>query len=178
MSVFLNGASNKIDLNAACKIILGCQTSIGSYGMDGGCLVDSVPGSDGGISGSIYLIASSFDLAEITSIGVAVSEPSATGTIFEVDSCNDLLGCSTGVMELASDTKAVYPNPFMDNVTISTGENEIAELIIYDISLRVVLKKSFQKSILLNTENLEKGIYVYTVRVKDSIIETGKIIKE
>jgi hypothetical protein len=178
MSVFLNDTLNKIDLNDACRITLGCQIPIGTYSINNGCLVDSISGADGGISGFIYLAAAPFGLPSISSIGVAVSEPGSSGTIFAIDSCNASFGCLTGLNELTSDEKVIYPNPFTDNLTINSGGNEIAEVIIYDISLRVALKKTFQKSILLNTECLEKGMYIYTVSVKQKIMETGKIIKE
>jgi len=100
MAVFLNNSI--IDLNSACKIMLGCQTPSGTYSISGGCLVDNTAGSDGGISGYIYLYAASFGLTSITSIGVAVSEPFGSGTIFQIDSCDQLP--SIAIVDLGNDT--------------------------------------------------------------------------
>jgi len=55
-------------------------------------LVDSVSGADGGISGYIHLAASAFGLSSITSIGVATTEPLATGTVVEVGMCDFIQG--------------------------------------------------------------------------------------
>ena len=87
MAVFLN--DSLIDLNLACDIVLGCQAAAGAYNVNSGCLVDNTSGTDGGISGFIYLSAASFGLPSITSISVSVSEPSSSGSIFEIISCNE-----------------------------------------------------------------------------------------
>jgi PKD repeat protein len=87
MAVFING--NKIDLLSACQISLGCQIGlIGTYSVNSGCLIDNTPGNDGGISGFILLSAPNFSVLSISSVGVAVSEPSASGTIFQITACN------------------------------------------------------------------------------------------
>lgn len=175
MGVFLNG--QKINLNLACKIVLGCQTPIGAYSINNGCLVDSVAGADFGISGYIYLLASNFGLASISSIGVAVSEPSSTGTIFQLDSCNETFGCTTAIKNYTQDGKSIFPNPFTDNITVNYTGNETAEIIIYDITSKVILRKIFEKSININTENFGTGIYIYAVKANGKLTETGKIVK-
>jgi len=84
MAVFLNG--NKIDLGKACNITTGCQSPAGTHNINGGCMADQSPGADFGISGSIFLSASAFGLSSIGKIGVAVSEPSGTGTVLRKSS--------------------------------------------------------------------------------------------
>lgn len=98
MAVFLNGSL--IDLSLACNIFIGCQTPGGIYSINNGCLVDSIAGADGGLAGFIILSAAAFGLDSINSIGVAVSEPYATGTIFETSSCDSLIS----FIELGNDT--------------------------------------------------------------------------
>jgi hypothetical protein len=179
MSVFLN--NNIIDLNLACNIILGCQTPVGKYSINNGCLVDSVNGYDGGISGFIYFKAASFGLPYITSIGFAVSEPGASGTIFQLDSCyiDDNFECTTtGISESSESENILYPNPFTNNLTIINKGNEIAEFILYDMYLRKVLENIFLKSLLINTESLYNGIYFYEVRSKNGASTKGKVIKQ
>ncbi|MBN4065761.1 gliding motility-associated C-terminal domain-containing protein [Candidatus Amoebophilus asiaticus] len=94
MAVFLNDSI--IDLNLACNIIVGCQTPSGTHNINSGCLVDSIQGADGGISGFIYLNAAAFGLDSITSIGVSTSEPGNSQTVFEVGSCNPTLTIDLG----------------------------------------------------------------------------------
>ena len=70
------------------------------------------------------------------------------------------------------------PNPFGNNLNLKFGDNEVAELILYDITTRKILQQKFTKSISLNTEYLAKGIYIYELRNSQGVMLTGKVVKE
>ncbi|MFH0894611.1 MAG: gliding motility-associated C-terminal domain-containing protein [Bacteroidota bacterium] len=89
MAMFINGS--KVDLGQACYISIGCQTPAGAYSIDNGCMVDSVGGLDGGLSGYIYFKASDFGVPSISTVGLALSEPFQSGTLFEMEVCNRAL---------------------------------------------------------------------------------------
>ena len=83
-----------------------------------------------------------------------------------------------GTSNISKSKVSVYPNPFNDNLNISTQENGV--VYFYDLSGKSVSTSSLMKgSNSLNKSSLEKGIYLYQVKGKDgSTIASGKIIKK
>jgi len=55
---------------------------------------------------------------------------------------------------------------------------ELSEILLYDISSMMLLRKEFIKSLSLNTEQLAKGIYIYEVRDRNGLSKNGKIVKD
>jgi aminopeptidase N len=74
---------------------------------------------------------------------------------------------------------AVITNPFYDHIRIEFAEPQSLKYItLYDISGRVILKQSTRnKSLLINTAGLNKGIYIIEINTADSSI-TEKLVKE
>ena len=72
----------------------------------------------------------------------------------------------------------IFPNPFSDNLNITTNDEELLEVNLYDILSRSVLQQKFTSSISLNTFQLAKGIYIYEVRNKNGVIKAGKVVKQ
>ena len=73
---------------------------------------------------------------------------------------------------------SISPNPFNDKIKIESENNETNEIIIYDIFSRKIFSKKFQKNTVLNTENFEKGIYLYEIHDEKGMLQKGKIIKK
>ncbi len=71
----------------------------------------------------------------------------------------------------------IYPNPFSNEINI-IGNKNILEIVIYDISSRKLIQQPFSNTIKLNTEQLAKGIYLYEVRSKNSVVRKGKVVKQ
>jgi Secretion system C-terminal sorting domain len=72
----------------------------------------------------------------------------------------------------------LFPNPCENNINVTAKENEPTEIILYDLSSRKLLQQTFTNSTTINTEQLAKGMYLYTVRNRNGIIKNGKVIKE
>ena len=72
----------------------------------------------------------------------------------------------------------VYPNPITDELNVLCTNNEVYEFILYDLSSRKLLQQTFTNTTTINTEQLAKGMYLYTVRNKNGIIKNGKVIKQ
>lgn len=72
----------------------------------------------------------------------------------------------------------IYPNPYIDKLNVKINTNEPTEIILYDIQSGKILEQTFTNTTAINTEQLAKGIYLYTVRNKNGIIKNGKVIKE
>jgi hypothetical protein len=70
-----------------------------------------------------------------------------------------------------------FPNPFSTILTISSNDEKQQQLILYDITSRVLFNSVFTKQVTIPTERWAKGIYFYVVRGKNEVIKTGKLIK-
>jgi type IX secretion system substrate protein len=87
---------------------------------------------------------------------------------------------------LITDVKNIYPekyfqivspNPFTNELTVTTNSNELSQIILYDIASQKLLQQKFTNSISINTAQLSKGIYMYEVRNKNGVIKKGKVVK-
>jgi hypothetical protein len=77
-----------------------------------------------------------------------------------------------------NDGATVYPNPVKDVLKITSGNNELTEICIYDVSSRLLIKKIFRHSAFVNVSHLRKGIYFYEMRNEEGAVKKGRIRKE
>jgi hypothetical protein len=175
LAIFLNG--NKVDLANACSIVLGCQAIPGTYSINAGCLVDATPGSDGGISGSIFLSAAAYSLSSISNIGIGLTEPGSSGTIFQIGACNSV--CSgTGINELISsaEKEIVFPNPANGVAYLTIPENaEDYFLSIFDAKGSLIESKNVKGGEKVSFES-ENGLYFFTLKDTGKNIRKGKFL--
>ena len=89
------------------------------------------------------------------------------------------IGNTTGIIEntFIANQVSLYPNPFTNILNVILKENEDAEIILYDLAARKMLHQKFTNSILLNTEKLAKGLYIYEIRCKNGNCIKGKVVK-
>ncbi|HEX5001711.1 MAG TPA: T9SS type A sorting domain-containing protein [Bacteroidia bacterium] len=99
-------------------------------------------------------------------------------TLAELD--NSVAHCSgTGTNEMVENGSLnIYPNPVTSRLNITYSSNEISEIILYDVSSRIILQQTFTNTGSLNTEQLAKGMYLYEVRNKDGLCRKGKVVKD
>jgi hypothetical protein len=141
-------------------------------------------------SGCIY-IAGDFQVVDPFVLGNDSLHPSGAGDVFVAKLCYS--DSSIGINEISATQEFIlYPNPFEDklNVTITPhplkGESAISplggggenEIILYDITSRVLLRRSFINQATINTEQLARGMYFYEVRDKDGVGARGKAVKQ
>ena len=107
------------------------------------------------------------------SIGYAVG---MNGNILKIINANNIHSSIQNIF-LSNNELLIYPNPFSDNLTITTTTTSLSEIILYDIASRKLLQQKFTGSVTLNTEQLAKGIYIYEVRSKENT-KKGKVVKE
>jgi hypothetical protein len=92
-------------------------------------------------------------------------------------SCSTIsVGLSTAAVSDESEI-IVFPNPFNSELKITVNNSEQMEVIMYDITSRKIVHLKFTSSVVINTEELAKGIYIYQMRNEDQIIGVGKVIK-
>ena len=83
----------------------------------------------------------------------------------------------TEVNEFNNNKIAVYPNPVNDYLKIKVLSEDEYELIVYDLTSRRIFVNQFSGNSIVNLEELSKGIYIYELRNKDTIIKKGKLEK-
>lgn len=87
-----------------------------------------------------------------------------------------------GVDDFVSSTNneiEAFPNPFANSVTINVKNTgfEKLQVVLYDMTSRKILQQEFIASTTLNTEFLDKGIYIYQIVNKSRVVGSGKLIK-
>ncbi|MBC8172613.1 MAG: T9SS type A sorting domain-containing protein [Chitinophagales bacterium] len=73
---------------------------------------------------------------------------------------------------------SLYPDPFTDQFTVTIDNNMPAEITLYDMHGKKIVKQSFISSATVYTSQLSQGMYFYEVRNEDGIIQTGKVLKQ
>lgn len=101
-----------------------------------------------------------------------------TGDKYAIDLILDL---GVGISETdKSDIKkvSIHPNPFNGNLTVSNLDAATQILVSNVLGQRVMTIDVTDKSMTINTENLEKGVYLITINDEDGHLKTKKIIKK
>lgn len=130
------------------------------------------------LNGNIFIVGP-FNSPVITFGTTVLTNTVNTGTSSDLYLAK--LGEATGIEtegNWSADVLSIFPNPFTNKLNITTNNNQLSQVTIYDITSRKLLQQSFTNSITLNTEQLVKGIYIYEVRNKDAVIKKGKVVKE
>jgi Secretion system C-terminal sorting domain len=83
----------------------------------------------------------------------------------------------TGFEEHVKDKVIIFPNPFAEEFTVRTLQHLNAEVALYDLTSRRVLKQQFTGAVTLRTTDLAKGLYIYEVRNQYGLFAKGKVIK-
>lgn len=77
------------------------------------------------------------------------------------------------------DDVQVYPTIFTSYFTVQNNNNNNLELQLFDVAGKLVLQKTLiQGTNIINTETLSKQTYYYQIKNNNSIVNTGKLIKQ
>ena len=80
---------------------------------------------------------------------------------------------TTGIIE-NNNIISIYPNPSNGEFNIAASSNELSDLIVKDITGKIVISKVFSSNIIVNLNNYAKGVYVVEIKNKKRIF-TQKI---
>ena len=87
-------------------------------------------------------------------------------------------GASVDLVENSVNKLHVFPNPSKEFVNIKIENNFPSELILMDVSGKIILEKTFTNSLNINLSNLNNGIYFLSVDNNSQIItERVTIVK-
>ncbi|MBK9043119.1 MAG: T9SS type A sorting domain-containing protein [Saprospiraceae bacterium] len=73
---------------------------------------------------------------------------------------------------------SIYPNPFEKELNVALINNEVSEIILYDIASRKIMQRQFTNSDSFSTEQLAKGMYLYEIRDRNGLYTKGKVVKD
>ena len=71
---------------------------------------------------------------------------------------------------------SVFPNPAGLFLYVKTALNTPVEFTLIDQQGKVILAKTFIRSLTINTGNIKEGEYIYRIKSNAGIIQTGKLI--
>jgi len=83
-----------------------------------------------------------------------------------------------GINEIQNQHAAIYPNPFSDKLIIQSASPGPSEILIYDVTGRLLMKNICAGNLVINTGKFEKGIYMYRIRHSDGTEDTGKMVRD
>lgn len=86
---------------------------------------------------------------------------------------NPLVWISENTMET---DVLVYPNPAEDHIVISTQKESILNFTIQDMNGKILAQDSLYKSIELQTQIFESGMYILTLRSEDGVDAIQRIV--
>lgn len=102
--------------------------------------------------------------------GVCAAQTEQKIAYIEVDST------FVSVLELEKENIKVYPNPASEILTIK-AENEIKNIIIYDVlGKKVLAKKVNALATDINVDRLDNGIYTLSIALENGVTKTTKLV--
>ncbi|MCU4164124.1 T9SS type A sorting domain-containing protein [Carboxylicivirga caseinilyticus] len=91
---------------------------------------------------------------------------------------NYFSGTPTGTTEKVETKIELYPNPVVNELTISTGGANSARLELYDITGNKVKEIQVKQGLKVNVEDLTPGIYIYNLVTNNGTTKCGKLMKK
>ncbi len=128
--------------------------------------------------GELFLLIGNFKHDSVTTAVVVNNNISAYNYAYFYIEDVSLTPCTNINEEIANSGIHIYPNPFKDNLNVTAENNELFEIIIYDITSGKILQHQFTNSVRLDTKWLAKGIYLYEVKNQQGLIAKGKLLKD
>lgn len=158
----------------------GTHYRIPSVGVSNGCNPLAVLTDSGDIRGCSNCTTSGWSgtvipgpINSITILdSVVLGQPG--GSLFSLFFCGKYVSPIVPNVEIKAD---VYPNPFHDNLNVVLSDYKTAEIFIYDVIGRKIFASSFTKSLIINTNSIAAGVYLYKIILEKKILKTGKLIK-
>ncbi len=99
------------------------------------------------------------------------------GAYYYIDDIS-VINCSVGTQENDPYYNInVIPSIFTSQLNISVSNSISNEIIIYDITSRIIIKRKFSNQTIIDTNSLPKGLYIYEIRDAYKTIKTDKLLK-
>lgn len=148
---------------------------------------------------SFFLVEKSVDAKDFKSIGVkGAANQSSELLHYTFDDKNPLLGLNyyrlkqydangvyvfseTIVVDFQSNV-SIYPNPFQNEINVSIrdmSKNDQWEIKIMDVFGKLIKQtECLEQQSIINTKELPKGVYFYTLVNNKGVVQNGKLISQ
>jgi hypothetical protein len=148
-----------------------------------GSLLGEYAAADNPTPGSYYVIT-----VDLTQGGVPAFDniavwfyssktPSNAGSFIVVDDVRIYEPSQASIGEEGLNAINVYPNPATDNVNFNLGNNDVDQIVIVDISGRIVDNIQVTGSLeTLATSDYQNGVYFYQIITNDEVVKTDKFV--
>lgn len=137
------------------------------------------PGNSGTIPASVDIPANQTSSQFTYNDGSVASVVTITGDLGPSQSSTVInVSPATSVDEPISVSYSVFPNPFSNQISLTTSVDEPLTIMLYSAYTQVVFEESFSKSININTEQMKEGVYFYKLKNSNGVVAKGKIIKK
>ncbi|KQT26264.1 hypothetical protein ASG22_06225 [Chryseobacterium sp. Leaf405] len=169
------------------------SVTVETAAVTGSGFIDSVLSAHSGICGSLANVACNDDISSGTNnfskISLTGQTPGATLYFsvwrysltgadgqFRISAYDSSIPLATGEVKSEKDNLKIYPNPFVDVLSISDSKN-VKSIFINDIAGRLVKTITSPESTLYLGE-LKSGMYLVTLQMNDGSKQTIKAIKK
>ena len=100
--------------------------------------------------------------------------------LYTIEELNETVGeCVTAAGPMIQDSEiAIYPNPFSDEITITTNSSFRTNVGLFDMLSRRICHEEFAGMTTLRTTMLADGIYFYKIGYHNGRLSTGILVKE
>lgn len=75
-------------------------------------------------------------------------------------------------------TLNIYPNPFVDELTIELCDSGTAKITQYNLYGQALFYKAISNTTTLSTDHLPDGMYFYAISQNQNLVKTGKMIRQ
>lgn len=129
-----------------------------------------------------FVLGNHFTDALTTIVSIPSTVNTSHGYYLIDDVCVSMYGpdCGifTGTPEVSDrDLVNISPNPFDQYISITSAPNKSSEIVIYDFASRIMKREVFWGNTMLETSDLDQGVYLYMLRSGSNILAQGKLIK-
>jgi hypothetical protein len=87
------------------------------------------------------------------------------------------LSVATGLSEASDVQVNVYPVPFADHLNVEVSNSTDVQVLLFDVVGKQVLMQDLSVSSRIGTSGLSKGIYHYQLIRNDTVLRSGKVVK-
>jgi len=127
--------------------------------------------------GERYLIIGNFDNDSLTTLSIVNATSNYPASYVFIDDVSLTFCSPAGTDDPTTSHISVFPNPVTSYLTITCDSDYESEVILYDITSRVLFKQFFTSSTTINTSQFTAGLYFYEVRNKNGSVSCGRVIK-
>lgn len=118
-------------------------------------------------------ISGTLDICDLTGGSLDLNVGTVAGTVTFCSS-----SCAVGVGEEEIKEVKVYPNPFTNYLTVNAERYENAKFVLQNILGQKLITQTINGKTDILVDDIESGVYFYSVIADNKVVSSGKLLKE